>query len=331
MPCFNAAGTLPAALDSLRAQTLTDFQIIAVDDGSTDGTRELLDNCAAQDKRFQVVSRDHQGIVGALNAGIDHCQSAYIARMDADDISLPARLARQVGYLDQHPEIAVLGCQVQGYPPGEVREGFKIYIDWQNDLLSVQDIRREIFIESSLAHPSVIMRKTDLLEVGGYQEHGWAEDYDLWLRCYLGGKRFAKLPELLLYWREHPDRMTRRDSRYSLENFLRAKAHYLVKGPLQDRDALIVWGAGMIGRRLSKHLLRQGAPLDAFIDVDPEKIGRSRHGLSILSPDDLLAWWDRSANPVLLAAVGARGARKAIRDFLAGAGLREGQDWWGVA
>jgi glycosyltransferase involved in cell wall biosynthesis len=331
MPCFDASGTLPDALASLRAQTLADFQVVAVDDGSTDGSGEMLENWAIQDERFQVVSQDHQGIVAALNAGIRHCQAEYIARMDADDISSPTRLAHQVTYLDQHPQIAVLGCQVQGYPPREVRAGFEVYMAWQNGLLSDQDIRREIFIESPLAHPSAMMRKADLLEVGGYQEHGWAEDYDLWLRCYLGGKRFAKLPEVLLYWREHPGRLTRQDSRYSLENFLRAKAHYLVKGPLQDRNALIVWGAGMVGRRLSKYLLRGGAPLQAFIDIDPQKIGRTRRGLPILSPDVLPDWWERAANPVLLAAVGARGAREAIRQFLAAAGLREGQDWWGVA
>ena len=331
MPCFNASGTLPAALGSLTAQTLVDFQVIAVDDGSTDGTRQLLETWATQDKRIQLVSQAHQGIVVALNLGIDLCQAEYIARMDADDLSHPARFTRQAEFLDQHPEIALVGSQVRGYPPDQIREGFSVYMDWQNALLSDQEIRREIFVESPLAHPSVMMRTVDLLEVGGYQEHGWPEDYDLWLRFYLAGKYFAKLPEVLLDWREHPGRLTRQDSRYSLENFLRTKAHYLVQGPLQGRDALLIWGAGMTGRRLSKHLLRKGAPLQAFVDIDPQKIGRTRHGLPILSPSDLLGWWRRAANPVVLAAVGARGARKLIREFLTDSGLQEGLDWWGVA
>jgi NADH/NAD ratio-sensing transcriptional regulator Rex len=121
------------------------------------------------------------------------------------------------------------------------------------------------------------------------------------------------------------------DSRYSLENFLRAKAYYLTRGPLAGRDAVIVWGAGMVGRRLGKHLLRQGAPLTAYIDIDPRKIGRTRRGLPILSPEALPELWRRSSSPVVLAAVGARGARQLIRQRLTAVGLREGQDWWGVA
>jgi hypothetical protein len=87
----------------------------------------------------------------------------------------------------------------------------------------------------------------------------------------------------------------------------------------------------MTGRRLSKHLLRQGAPLKAFIDVDPDKIGRTRRGFPILSPDDLLDWWRKAASPVVLSAVGARGARSLIRQHLTDSGLHEGRDWWGVA
>ena len=94
---------------------------------------------------------------------------------------------------------------------------------------------------------------------------------------------------------------------------------------------MLVWGAGMIGRRLSKHLLRQGAPLTAFIDIDPGKIGRTRRGLPILSPSNLPDWWHASTNPVVLAAVGARGARKLIRQQLTQFSLQEGRDWWGVA
>lgn len=318
-------------MESIIQQELTDFEVVAVDDGSTDGTRDILTQWAGSDKRVNLVLQAHQGIVEALNAGLRNCQGEYIARMDADDISHPKRFAKQVAFLDQHPGEALVSCRVRGYPPGEMRQGFSIYLDWQNSLLSDEAIRREIFVESPLAHPSVMLRRDSLMEMDGYQEHGWPEDYDLWLRMYLAGKRFAKLPEYLLDWREHPARLTRRDSRYSLENFLRLKAHYLVRGPLTGRDSVIVWGAGMIGRRLSKHLKRQGAPLEAFVDVDPGKIGHTLRGLPIFAPGDLPAWWRSSSNPVVLAAVGARGARKLIRQHLTGSGLVEAQDWWGVA
>ena len=331
LPCYNAARTLKETMESLSCQTLEDFEVIAVDDGSTDATPSILQGWADTDQRIHITSQSHSGIVTALNAGVQACQSLLIARMDADDIAHPQRLALQVAFLEQNPDIAVVGCRVRGYPPEDMRQGFSIYLDWQNALLSDEDIRREMFIESPLAHPSVLVRKEWLIEVGGYQDHGWPEDYDLWLRLYLAGARFAKLPEILLDWREHTTRLTRQDSRYSLENFLRAKAYYLVRGPLLERDAVLLWGAGMVGRRLSKHLLRQGAPLKAFVDVDPAKIGRTRRGLPILSPEDLPGWWKRSSNPVILAAVGARGARQLIRQRLESYGLREARDWWSVA
>ncbi len=331
MPCYNASETLDEALDSLSEQSYPDYDLVAVDDGSTDGTLERLQSRAAEDARVRVISIPHGGIVAALNAGLNDCRGELIARMDADDRAHPNRLEKQLSYMQAHPEIAVLGCQVRAFPAEHVRQGFKIYIDWQNALLSDEDIRREMFVESPLAHPSVMLRREWLERLGGYQEHGWAEDYDLWLRMYLKQARFAKLPEVLLDWREGPERLTRRDGRYSLENFLRAKARYLPEGPLAGRDAVIVWGAGMIGRRLSKHLVRLEVPLVAFIDIDPRKIGRERGGQPILPPEGLPGVWGRYHNPVILAAVGARGARALIRTRLEAFGYREGVDWWGVA
>ena len=116
-----------------------------------------------------------------------------------------------------------------------------------------------------------------------------------------------------------------------MENFLRAKAHYLIQGPLRERDAVIVWGAGQMGRRISKHLQRGGAPLKAFVDIDPGKIGRRKRGCPIIAVEALPDWWGRYANPVVLAAVGSRGARGLIRQQLEGMGLLEGSDWWAVA
>jgi hypothetical protein len=176
-----------------------------------------------------------------------------------------------------------------------------------------------------------MFRKQTIVDLGGYQEHGWPEDYDLWLRMYLTGHKFAKLPEVLLEWREHPHRLTRTDSRYSVENFIRVKTYYLTRGPMAGRDAVILWGAGMMGRRISKHLMREKVPLVTFVDVDPKKIGRTLRGLPIISPEELLDWWGRYERPGVLAAVGARGARQLIRERLTGFGLMEGEDWWGIA
>jgi glycosyltransferase involved in cell wall biosynthesis len=331
LPCYNAAKTLTESLRSLAQQTLTDFEVVAVDDGSTDSTLDLLRSWAARDNRFRVLARPHGGVIAASNAGISACQGTYIARMDADDLSYPRRLALQADFLDKNPGVAVVGSLVEAFPADTVRQGYQIYVQWLNSLVSNEDIRREMFVESPLANPSVMIRKTWVEKMGGYHDYGWAEDYDMWLRMYLADAVFAKVPEVVLGWRDHPGRITRTDRRYSIENFLRAKAHYLVRGPLGGRDAVIVWGAGMMGRRLGKQLQLQDAPLVAFVDIDPQKIGRTCRGLPVISPGDLSGWWQRYPKPAVLAAVGARRARGLIRKRLKAFKLVEGQDWWAVA
>lgn len=331
MPCYNAGPMLDEAMESLLAQTLESFEVVAVDDGSTDDTLERLKAWSRRDGRVKVLPQDHAGIIPALNYGLAACEAPYVARMDADDRAHPTRLERQVNHLDAHPEIAVLGSLVEGFPQGDVREGFQIYIAWLNSMITHADITREIFVESPLAHPSVTFRERWVMDIGGYQENDWPEDYDLWLRLYLNGARFEKIPEILLYWRERSERLTRTDSRYSVKNFLRAKAHYLMLGPLTDREAVIIWGAGQMGRRLSKHLLLEGAPIVSFIDIDPKKIGRTRKGRPILAPEDLKGELAKYARPVVLAAVRSRGARSLIRERLSNMGLREAIDWWAVA
>lgn len=331
MPCYNASQTLCEALESLAAQSLADFEVIAVEDGSSDATREVLQDWARRDGRIRLLLQPHQGIIAALNAGLEACQAGYVARMDSDDRCHPQRLERQKDFLDSHPQVAVVGCLVRAFPAGRVRLGFRIYLEWLNSLVEEEQIRREIFVESPLPHPSVMARREWLERAGGYQERGWPEDYDLWLRLHLAGARFAKVPEVLLDWRERPERLTRTDSRYSLENFLRLKACYLALGPLAGRDALVIWGAGMTGRRLAKHLERQGAPLVAFVDIDPRKIGRTRRGHPILPPEELPGLLAGYARPAVLAAVGARRARALIRSRLNAFGLVEGEDWWSAA
>ena len=246
LPCYNAEQTIDETLHSLARQSLTDFEVLAVDDGSGDATRVKLEIWSERDPRFRVIPQEHAGVIVAANAGLAACTAPYIARMDADDRAHPERLAQQASYLADHPEVAVVSSLVRAFPDADVRTGYRIYIKWLNSLVTDEDIRREMFVESPLANPSIMIRRTWLEKMGGYHEYGWPEDYDLWLRMYLAGAKFAKIPQVLLEWRDHPERITRTDGRYSVENFLRAKAHYLARGPLRDRNAVIIWGAGMM-------------------------------------------------------------------------------------
>jgi glycosyltransferase involved in cell wall biosynthesis len=331
MPCFNAAETLEEAIDSILHGTWRDLELIAVDDGSSDATARLLRRRAEGDPRLRLVFLEHGGIVRALNAGLALVRAPLVARMDADDLAHRERLEQQLAFMEKYPSLAAAGCLVDGFPAESVRTGFRLYLEWMNRLTEPEAIARQIFVESPLAHPSMVIRRSWLQRMGGYQDFGWPEDYDLWMRMDLAGARFAKVPRVLLHWREHLARLTRTDSRYAVEQFLRAKAHYLCLGPLQGRNAVVIWGSGQMGRRLSKHLLRLGAPLVAFVDIDPAKIGRLRRQRPIISPHalpGLLANWQR---PVVLAAVGSRGARALIGEQLRAMGLREGQDWWAAA
>ncbi|MGA9531653.1 MAG: glycosyltransferase [Anaerolineales bacterium] len=331
MPCFNAAATIDQAVASVLEGDLESIELIAVDDGSQDGTVDRLLRWAEQDRRLRPIIMEHRGIIAALNRGWQEASGKLIGRMDADDYSYPERFAAQVACLNADAKLAAVGSLVEAFPPADVSEGFQVYLDWLNRLITPEQISREIYIESPLVHPSVLIRRIWLERVGGYIDRGWPEDYDLWLRIDREGGQFAKVPDVLFSWREHPDRLTRTDNRYSVRNFLRAKAHYLMAGPLADRDAVLIWGAGQMGRRISKHLLERGAPIVAFIDVDQAKIGRSKRGRPVVAREELMDWWSRYQHPALLAAVGSHAARGLIREYLANHGLVEGRDWWAAA
>ena len=329
LPVRNARPYLADCIASLDRQSLADYEVVAVDDGSVDGSAEILDAWADRDPRVHVHHLQPSGLVAALNAGLEDCRAPLVARMDADDISHPRRLELQTQLLDAQPGIGVASCLVRHFRWHRVGEGFRIYEAWLNSLVTPGEIARERFVESPVAHPSVMVRRELLDRVGGYRDFGGPEDYDLWLRLLEWGVEIAKIELFLCFWREHGERLTRVDGRYSVENFLRCKARFLLSGPLASSRRVVVWGAGQTGRRLSKHLLRGGAPLECFIDIDPEKIGRTLRGLPIIGVEDLPAML--GGDTVVLAAVASRGARHLIREQLDGFGLVEGLGYWCVA
>lgn len=331
LPVHDAERYLPSCLQSLRRQTHGDFEVVAVDDGSTDGSGDLLRRAARADPRIRPVRRPHRGLVATLNHGLSLCRGDLIARIDADDVAHPRRFELQAAALSADRRLAVVSSLVAHFPRRRLGQGFRLYEQWLNSLVEHHDIVRERFIESPLPHPSVMLRRRDLQQAGGYRERGWPEDYDLWLRLAATGKRFGKVPRVLCLWRHHERRLTRTDSRYSVERFLACKAHHLTCGPLAASARVVVWGAGQTGRRLAKHLVRLGAPLAAFIDIDRRKIGKTLRRLPIHRPRDLPRLLTGGGRSTVLAAVSSRGARRLIRRRLDELGLREAADYWCVA
>ena len=330
LPVRDGLPFLEDCLASLAAQSLTEIEIVAVDDGSRDGSSELLAAVARREPRLRPLRQPRLGLVEALNRGLAACRAPYVARIDADDLAARRRLELQAAALDADPDLGVVSCRVRHFPSSAVGEGFRIYERWLNRLLSHEEIVRERFIESPLPHPSVMARRRVLAAAGGYRDRGWPEDYDLWLRLAASGTRFLKLRRCLMGWRSHPRRLTHTDRRYAVERFLACKAHHLARGPLAGGQT-VVWGAGQTGRRLAKHLEREGARPELFVDIDPRKIGGSLRRRPVLAADRLPAILADLERPTVVTAVSSRGARQLIRERLGGWGLVEGADFWCAA
>jgi hypothetical protein len=203
----------------------------------------------------------------------------------------------------------------------------RAYVEWQNALLGHDAMARDRFVESPLVHPSVAMRTAALRGLGGWREIDGPEDYDLWLRAFEAGLRFAKLAEVLLEWRDSPGRLTRTDPRYAPARFLALKLEALGRGPLAGSRPAVVWGAGPVGKAWSHALRAAGHELRAFVEVDPRKVGGRLHGVPVVAVSEAGAL----RGPLHLAAVGQKGARERIRAEAARLGLLDGEDLIAVA
>ena len=195
LPTYNCANTLNEAIQSLLLQSYEDFELIVVDDGSTDSTPDILSRI--QDSRLRIITQKNQGIVVALNNGIAAASAPLIARHDADDCSERTRLEKQVAYMQQNGGVVLLGSSIQTMNMvGKILNTHYV-------LLSDPELKQELLVRSPFAHGSVMFRKDAYEKAGGYQKDDWpAEDYGLWLRMAAHGT-FANLDEPLYLYRDN--------------------------------------------------------------------------------------------------------------------------------
>jgi glycosyltransferase involved in cell wall biosynthesis len=203
LPVFNGARTLPAAIDSILAQTHRDFELIMIDDSSTDNSAEVIRAYAGRDQRIlPVYHARNAGLAPTLNEGLQLAQGDFVARMDQDDESLPQRLARQLEYMSAHPRAAVAGSFV--FHMGRWRRYDRL-VEFPT---KPEEIRTALQRYNCLYHPSTMLRRSAILDLGGYRSAFQnAEDYDLWLRVSKAHD-LENIPEPLIRYRLSVNGMT---------------------------------------------------------------------------------------------------------------------------
>jgi glycosyltransferase involved in cell wall biosynthesis len=242
IPVRDAAPWIRASLRSLWRQTFDDFEVIAVDDGSLDGTGEWLDRAARSERRLRVIHTEARGLPSALGTALAHARAPLVARHDADDLSHRARFAAQTAFLAAHPHVSVVGTRLRLFPTAGT--GMRRWAAWHTQLLTHEQMAREVLIDSPLAHGTAMMRRGALERIGGWRERGWAEDLDLWVRLLGSEERFAKLPHTLYAWRQHTASATRRDPRYRREQFIALRIAALESSLLRRASCVTLIGVG---------------------------------------------------------------------------------------
>lgn len=214
MGVYNAGSRqiLADAVESIRSQTFTDWEWIICDDGSTDDTCRILQEFCKSDKRIHLIKNEkNQGLAAALNHCLAFAKGNYIARMDADDVSLPKRIEKEIKFLESHPEYHLTGTNASLFD----EKG-----DWGLRRMPEIPVRQDFLWGSPFIHPTVIIRRDALMQVEGYRsaKETWrTEDYDLFMRLYAAGYRGYNIQETLYRFREDKEARKRKKYRYRLD------------------------------------------------------------------------------------------------------------------
>lgn len=308
MPVKNGASYLTECIESIIQQTCKEWELIIVDDHSTDGSVSLITEYAEADSRIHALKNNGTGILSALKKSLDHVKGNMITRMDSDDIMPPYRLEMFKRELTGRKTI-VTGRVKYFSNEYSISKGYKSYETWLNDVLINNKAWENIYRECVIASPNWMMFTDELIKIGGFDHLVYPEDYDLVFRWYSEKFLINVIPEITLYWREHSKRTSRNSSNYSQDAFFKLKIRRFLE--IDDRKSeLILWGRG------------QKAKLTMQILND---LNRSFTHLTLMD-------FKKTAhfnNPqVLISVYPSRKERIRIENYLDGLGLIKGKDYW---
>lgn len=321
LPFHAAAPGLNAAVRSIVGQTHGQWRLILIDNNAHHSAKQVAQAWAQEDARIIVIQEKEQGIAHALNAGLKAVTAPLVARMDADDLCHPERLAEQVLMLMEDTTLGAVGCLTHLTSDVANHAGLQHFVDWQNSIITPEEHALNRFVESPVAHPTMMFR-AELMDLHGpYCTTPAPEDYELWLRWMAHGVRMAKVPRPLLTWHDHPDRLTRLHPHYNEERMFEVKGHYLgrwIQDNLPASRPVTVCGSSRWSDLRAQKLHEAGVRIDYCTDV----IGPRNSRFAFVTPDVAI-----QSGHFLINLIAQHGVRERMRQHFVAQGMAEGQDF----
>jgi glycosyltransferase involved in cell wall biosynthesis len=278
IPASNVEKYIAECMNSIINQSYTNWELIVVDDFSTDSTPQILKDFEQLDKRISVLKNTNKGIISALELAYSKSTGDLITRMDADDIMYPNKIEVLVNNLIQNGKGYLATGKVEYFAKKGVGEGYLKYQDWLNSLTDKGSNFTDIYKECVIPSPCWMAYREDFELCGGFNSKTYPEDYDLCFRFYKQGLKVIPCNDFIHKWRDYPNRTSRTDSNYSDNTFLELKCNYFLELDYDDKKELVIIGAGKKAKKVAQFLISNKIKIN-WLTNNENKIGHNIYGV----------------------------------------------------
>lgn len=321
-PFKNTEFFLSECIESIIHQTYTNWELLIIDDHSTDNSYRLVENYVKKDSRIKLYKNDGEGIINALQLAFKKSKGDMITRMDSDDIMTPNKINILVNNLLTHGKKHVAVGLVKYFNVNGVGPGYKSYEKWLNELTKTGENYNEIYKECVIPSPCWMTFREDLIICGAFNPNIYPEDYDLTFRFYKHGYKCIPCNDVIHNWRDYSTRTSRTHIHYAQNHFTTLKTHHFLDIDYNKDKTLVIWGAGTKGKLMASIFLDRNIPFKWICD-NPKKIGKDIYGKKLLAFNAL----SELKNTQSLITVANKNAQKEIRYYLSSLQLEPVKDY----
>lgn len=311
IPFKNTQAFIANCISSIQKQTYTNWELIMINDASTDNSYEIVNAFAEEDSRILLLQNSGSGIIDALQVAFKHSKGYFITRMDSDDLMQPNKLDVLASNLSSHGKQHVAIGLVNYFSENGVSDGYKKYETWLNGLTKTGANYSEIYKECVIPSPCWMLHKDDLIACDAFNPNRYPEDYDLAFRFYKHKYKCIPCHDVLHNWRDYSYRTSRTHEHYAQNYFLDIKLHYFLEIDYNPKKTLVVWGAGQKGKKIAQTFIKKNIPFQWICD-NPKKIGKHIYD-KILKPFQHL---ESISNTQSIITVANENSQKEIKQYM---------------